>query len=170
LSDLENIINSQSDLSNSQSDISNSQSDISKSQPIVSFYAGNVIGSQYYLCNLYNFDMENNNIKSHIKPINTYNNRYTKIDGSNHLSNTEFNEKNSFKFATINSSYSLCKVDEPDNNNEIYSRNNEINNKHISSIIKNFEIYDRYKSNIIPNKFNEKEYENIINYPSSTKE
>jgi hypothetical protein len=159
LSDPENI--------NYRSDISNSQSDICKSQPIVSLYGGNVIGSQDSLCNLYNFDMENN-IKS-LLPVNLYKYRYFKIDGSNHLSNTEFNEKNSFKFTTINSSYSLYKVNKPDNN-EIYNSNYEKNNKHISSIIENFEIYDKNKSNIISNKFNEKEYENIINYPSSTKE
>ena len=152
--------------------ISNSQSHLSNTQALVSIYPGNVNGSQDYLYNLSNSDKGNNNIKSKIKPIlKTYNSRYTKLDGSNHLAYLEFYEKNSFNFSTFNSSYSLCKVDELDNNNnELYSRNNEINNKHISSIIKNFEIDDRYKSNIITNKFNEKEYENIINYPSSTKE
>lgn len=147
---------------------------ISKYQSTVSIYQGDESASQYNLDSLYNSNKENNNnnTKSKIKPmIKSYNNNYTKLDGSNLIADIEFNAKNSFNFSTVNSSYSSCKAEGlHSKNNELYSKNNEKDNKHISSRIKYFEIDDRYKSNIIQNKYNEKEYENIINYPSSTKE
>lgn len=136
------------------SDIKN----ISKNTCNVSRYRSHLSGYQYNLDSICDTHKGNSN-------------KYAKLDGSNHIESIDHNDQNSFNCSTFDDSFFLCKADELDcKKNELYSKNNEIDNKYISSIMKNFEINDIYKSNFIKNKFNDKEYENIINYPSSTKE